>query len=233
MNNNETGKYFKLLPDPDDVSLLQIMGTDVAIQHRIINDRKKLQYIIGFLKKEGLTIVYTSGVYDMLHDGHVKYLAAAKALGDVLVVGVDDDELTRQRKPDEKNRPIDSIDVRLMNLVHNRSVNILTVRNSGEKLEQLVIDILPDIAVFSRSTKDTANFERDIHAALDDYCGEIVFLDPQSSNSTTAKIRRVAGNGSHELGLHLKEKLGSEKLITMEKIEIAIADFFTFKENGG
>ena len=233
MNNNETGKYFKLLPDQNDVSLLKIMGTEPSSEHRIINDRQKLQYIMGFLKKEGLTIVYTSGVYDMLHDGHVKYLAAAKALGHVLVVGIDDDELTRQRKPDEKNRPIDGIDVRLMNLVHNRSVNILTVRSSGEKLEQLVMDILPDIAVFSRSTKDTTNFEKDIHAALDDYCGKIVFLDPQSSNSTTAKIRRVAGNGSHELSLHLKEKLGNEEVITMQKIEEAMTDFFTFKENGG
>ncbi len=231
MNNNQKGKYFKLLPDENDVSLLKIMGTEPSIQHRIINDREKLQYIVGFLKKEGLTIVYTSGVYDMLHDGHVKYLAAAKELGDVLIVGVDDDELTRQRKPDEKNRPIDSIDVRLMNLVHNRSINILTVRSSSEKLEQLVMDILPDIAVFSRSTKDTSNFEKDIHNALDDYCGEIVFFDPQSSNSTTAKIRKVAGNGSYELALHLQRNLDFDPG-SMEKLTREIDLFFHLK-NGG
>jgi D-glycero-beta-D-manno-heptose 1-phosphate adenylyltransferase len=233
MNNNETGTYFKLGPDKKDVSILKIMGNEPSYEHRVISDRDKLKYIVGFLKKEGLTVVYTSGVYDMLHDGHVKYLAQAKALGHVLIVGIDDDELTRQRKPDEKNRPIDGIDVRLMNLVHNRSVNILTVRSSGEKLEQLVMDILPDVAVFSRSTKDNNNFENYIHNALDKYCGEVVFLDPQSSNSTTAKIRRVAGNGSHELSLFIENELENEDVITMDKVKNVLSNFLTFKENGG
>lgn len=231
MNNNDQTKYFKLRPDENDVSFLKIMGSDPSPKDRIISDRKKLKYIIGTFKKEGLRIVYTSGVYDLLHDGHVKYLAAAKALGDLLIVGVDDDELTRQRKPKEKNRPIDTLDVRLTTLVHNRSINLLTVRNNKEELEQLVMDILPDIAVFSRSTKDTEMFEQNIHNALDEYCGQIVFLDPQSSNSTTAKIRRVAGNGANEMALFLKEKLDGS--VDLNVLETCIQEYFRSEMEGG
>jgi cytidyltransferase-like protein len=209
------------------------MSNEPAQEHRVINNRKKLKWIVGVLKKEGLKIGYTSGVYDMLHDGHVEYLAAIKKLCDVLIVGVDDDELTRIRKPNEKNRPIDGIDVRLKLLVHNRSTNIVCTRSSKEHPDKLIRDILPDIAVFSYgSEKDRMVFEKRIRDALTDYVGDLVFLEPMSSNSTTSKIRRVSGNGSNELAQHLQKEFGSNVNIS-KKLEKAITVFFTFKENGG
>ena len=45
---------------------------------------------------EGLSVVFTNGVFDLLHRGHVTYLEAASALGDVLVVGVNDDASVRR-----------------------------------------------------------------------------------------------------------------------------------------
>jgi D-glycero-beta-D-manno-heptose 1-phosphate adenylyltransferase len=227
MKDNLTAKYVPTFPDPKDVKFLNIMGNDPCPEDRIIRNREKLKWVIGVLKKEGKKIVYTSGVYDLIHDGHMKYLAKAKALGDVLVVGVDDNELTRQRKPDEKNRPIDDLEVRLTTLVHNRSVNILVVRTAHEKLEQLVMDVLPDIAVFSLSTKDNDNFEGYIRSLLKDYCGEIIFFEPQSSNSTTAKIRLVAGNGAHELALHLKKDLDGK--VDSVKLEESLQSYFSQK----
>lgn len=227
---NKYPGYKPVIRDSGDVSIINIMGNDPCPNDRIINDRSKLKFVINFLKKEGKKIVYTSGVYDMLHDGHVLYLAKAKDLGDVLVVGVDDNELTRRRKPDEKNRPIDDISVRLLNLVHNRSTNILTVRTAEEPLEQLIKEITPDIAVFSRSTKDTENFEKDIKMLLSNYCGEIVFFDPQSSNSTTSKIRKVAGNGANELAIHLKLRLDGK--LDLKQIEEAVQEYFSLKEGG-
>lgn len=233
MKNNSKRKYFKLVPDKGDISILKIMSSEPAPEHRIINNRKKLKWIVGVLKKEGLKVGYTSGVYDMLHDGHVEYLAAIKKLCDVLVVGVDDDELTRIRKPNEKNRPIDGIDVRLKLLVHNRSTNIVCIRSVKEHPDRLIKDILPDIAVFSfGSEKDPIAFEKRIREGIEDYVGELVFLKPMSSNSTTAKIRKVSGNGSHELAVHLQEVFGSNQRLS-KKLEKSINDFFTFKANGG
>jgi len=222
--------YKPFIKNPDDISILNIVGTDPCWDDRVINDREKLKWILGVFKREGIRVVYTSGVYDLFHDGHAKYLAEAKKLGGVLVVGVDNDELTRQRKPDERNRPIDTLNVRLTTLVHNRSVNILTVRSPNEHPDQLIYDILPDVAVFSRSTKDTSDFENKIRTNLKDYCGEIVFLEPQSSNSTTSKIRRLATNGANELAQFLRLKLNGK--VDQAELEGLIQDFFMQKEGG-
>ncbi|HSE56987.1 MAG TPA: adenylyltransferase/cytidyltransferase family protein [Candidatus Paceibacterota bacterium] len=227
-NENVRLTYTKTTLDPNEVSILKIVGTDPSPEHRIILDRKKLIWIIGVLKKEGLRIVYTGGVFDQMHDGHVKYLAEAKLRGDILIVGVDDDDLTRQRKPDQPHRPIDPLGVRLTNLVHIRSVNILTVRTTAEPLEQLIFDLLPDVAVFSKGTKDAQ--EQEIRSQRGPYCGEIVFLEPQSGNSTTAKISKVMINGAHDLAVHLKKELDGK--VDLSLLEKSVGSYFT-KIQGG
>lgn len=56
------------------------------------------------LRSEGERVVFTNGHFDLLHVGHVRYLQAARGFGDALVVGVNDDESTTERKGD--GRPI-------------------------------------------------------------------------------------------------------------------------------
>src|SRR4030043_1036177 len=63
-----------------------------------IKARKELLRIITDLKAEGKRIVFTNGCFDLLHVGHVRYLEEAKALGDVLVVGVNSDASVRKLK---------------------------------------------------------------------------------------------------------------------------------------
>lgn len=219
--------YSKTILDENEVRLFNLIRDGSNPRDRIIRDRKKLKWVIGVLKREGLKIVYTSGVYDSLHDGHVLYLEKAKEFGDILVVGVDSDQYTRLRKPDEPNRPIDTLEVRLQVLTRIRPINILTIRDIAEHPDQLVVDILPDIAVFSRSTNDE-NFENKINVALKKYCGDVVFLDPMSTGSTTSKIRKFKINGAHELSVYLKKHLNGQ--VSPELIERHIDNFF---KNGG
>jgi D-beta-D-heptose 7-phosphate kinase/D-beta-D-heptose 1-phosphate adenosyltransferase len=63
-----------------------------------IKARTELLRIINDLKAEGKRIVFTNGCFDLLHIGHVRYLEEAKALGDVLVVGVNSDVSVRKLK---------------------------------------------------------------------------------------------------------------------------------------
>jgi cytidyltransferase-like protein len=191
-------KYTKTIPGEKETSILNIIGNGVDYNDRVILDREQLKWIIGVFKKEGKVIGYTGGTYDLIHEGHLRYLEEIKKRCDILVVGVDSDELTRQRKPDIKNRPIVGLQERLLVLSHIRSVDILTVLDVGEHQDQLIIDILPDLAVFSKSTKDIT--EQNIRKNIQDYCGEVIFLAPQATTSTTSRIRLLAMDGADGLG---------------------------------
>lgn len=63
----------------------------------------ELVTILEAERKQGKKIVTTNGVFDLLHIGHVRYLQAARALGDLLVVGINSDACTRRLKGE--NRP--------------------------------------------------------------------------------------------------------------------------------
>lgn len=76
-----------------------------------IIDLKKIQSLANQLKSEGKSIVFTNGCFDILHKGHVEYLAQAKDKGDILIVGLNSDEsVKRQGKGEE--RPINTIEAR-------------------------------------------------------------------------------------------------------------------------
>ncbi len=75
-----------------------IFSSDVMFEERLIPSLEQLAELSAHLKGIGLRIVLTSGSFDLVHLGHVKYLARAKELGDVLVVGVNSDASTRRLK---------------------------------------------------------------------------------------------------------------------------------------
>jgi rfaE bifunctional protein nucleotidyltransferase chain/domain len=80
------------------------------VNHKII-DSSVLSKVISSLKDEGKKIVFTNGCFDILHKGHVTYLALAADFGDVLVLGLNsDDSVRRQGKGD--NRPVNDFDAR-------------------------------------------------------------------------------------------------------------------------
>ena len=68
------------------------------MQDKYIPDFDDLVKIVRQLKEGGFKIALTRGVYDMFHVGHGRYLASARPHGDVLIVGVDSDELTRSMR---------------------------------------------------------------------------------------------------------------------------------------
>jgi len=65
---------------------------------KVIADRGKLLRAIKGLKKSGKKIVFTNGCYDILHVGHVRFLAAAKKLGDVLLLALNSDASVKRIK---------------------------------------------------------------------------------------------------------------------------------------
>ena len=89
-------------------------------------------------------IVFTNGCFDLLHPGHVTYLAQARSLGDLLVVGLDTDASVRSLKGD--SRPILPESARAKNLTALRSVDYVCFFSNGDP-EPLIKIVKPDVLV--------------------------------------------------------------------------------------
>jgi D-beta-D-heptose 7-phosphate kinase/D-beta-D-heptose 1-phosphate adenosyltransferase len=95
------------------------------------------------LKREGKRVVFTNGCFDVLHRGHVDLLREAKALGDALVVGVNDDESVKRLKG--KGRPLVGQDDRLEILGALEMVDrvvLFAEDTPGELIEAILPDVL-------------------------------------------------------------------------------------------
>lgn len=90
------------------------------------------------------TLVFTNGCFDLLHRGHVSYLSEARALGDVLVVGLNSDDSVRRLKG--PSRPVNSQDDRAYVLAGLEAVDWVTLFDSDTPLA-LISALLPDVLV--------------------------------------------------------------------------------------
>src|SRR3990170_1837941 len=91
---------------------------------------------------QGKTVVLTNGCFDLLHVGHVRYLQQARALGDVLIVGVNDDESVRRLKG--PHRPIVPQDDRAETLAALEAVSYVIIFTE-DTATALVTALRPDI----------------------------------------------------------------------------------------
>ena len=176
------------------VTVKNILSSGSNLKDRFIPNLKELKRVTDNLKRMGYRIVLTQGVYDMLHEGHARYLEQALSYGDILVVGVDSDELTRKRKG--PNRPVVPQAERLQMLAHLRHVGILTLREERHGLGKLIETVRPDVLITSSSTSDFGKKEIAVYKKV---CGKIITLPPQAATSTTARVRLLTISGADEL----------------------------------
>ena len=103
-----------------------------------------LQIKLPAFRELGWRIVFTNGCFDLMHAGHAQYLQAAKALGDILIVGLNSDESVRRLKGN--SRPIIDQDNRAFMLAALSSVNYVLIFEEDTPLE-LIKRVMPNILV--------------------------------------------------------------------------------------
>ncbi len=142
-----------------------------------------------FVRRErngGKTIVFTNGVFDVLHPGHVRYLRDARALGDLLIVGVNSDRSVRAlgKSPD---RPINPEGERAEVLTALASVDAVVVFDEDTP-HAIVSALLPDILVKGADWGADAIVGRDVVEARG---GKVVQIELAQGYSTTAIVERI------------------------------------------
>ncbi|MDY6993302.1 MAG: D-glycero-beta-D-manno-heptose 1-phosphate adenylyltransferase, partial [Pseudomonadota bacterium] len=136
------------------------------------------------------TVVMTNGCFDILHAGHVHYLAQARTLGDRLIVAVNDDDSVRRLKG--PTRPVNSLAQRMAVLNALEAVDWV-VPFSQDTPEQLICQILPDILV---KGGDYQVHQVAGHDCVQAHGGRVLILDWVAGCSTTALIAALQANHS-------------------------------------
>jgi len=150
-----------------------------------IKERKELFKIIKELKARRKRIVFTNGCFDLLHIGHVRYLEEAKALGDVLVVGVNSDTSVRKLKGPQ--RPILSEEERTEILSGLECVDYVTLFNEMDPLN-LITSLQPDVLVKGGDWAKEQIVGREV---VERSGGEVVILPFIGKASTSTLIETI------------------------------------------
>jgi D-glycero-beta-D-manno-heptose 1-phosphate adenylyltransferase len=178
-----------------------ILSPHVNFEDRLIGSLGEMTRTVTHLKGLGYRVVLTSGSFDLIHLGHVKYLARAKELGDVLAVGVDSDAKIRRRKGED--RPMVPEGERLEMLAYQRPVDLIFLKDDGEERWALIRAVQPDTLVL---TADHSYGEDELEA-LGEMCGQIEVIERQTSVTTSERIRQMYMNLGERLGPKLAEVL--------------------------
>jgi D-beta-D-heptose 7-phosphate kinase/D-beta-D-heptose 1-phosphate adenosyltransferase len=137
------------------------------------------------LRAAGKTLVFTNGVFDLLHVGHVRYLAEARSLGDVLLVAINSDRTGHELKGE--GRPITNEDERAEILAALRQVDYVTIFDDISP-RALITELLPDVlAKGGDYDLDEIHGREEVEAAG----GRVVSLPFIAGASTSAIIERM------------------------------------------
>jgi D-beta-D-heptose 7-phosphate kinase/D-beta-D-heptose 1-phosphate adenosyltransferase len=148
-----------------------------------ILDWNELKEVVDRVKASGKKIVFTNGCFDIIHIGHVRYLKQAKALGDMLVVGLNSDRSVSRIKP---NRPINSQDHRAEVLSSLDMVDYVTLFDEETPYE-LIKFLQPDRLVKGGDWKKEEIVGSDI--AQETY--SLPYIEGVSTSEIIEKIKRM------------------------------------------
>ena len=149
-------------------------------------DRKNIAETCAKIRSTGAKIVFTNGCFDILHVGHVRYLTAAKKLGDVLIVGLNTDASVKLLKGDA--RPVNKEKDRAEVLLGLKAVDYVVL--FGERTaENLVAQVKPDVYVKGGDYTVEQIPEAKI---VQSYGGTVRLIDFVSGYSTTMTIEKLS-----------------------------------------
>ncbi len=157
---------------------------------KLMHSLKTLTEVVKAGRKAGKRIVFTNGCFDILHPGHVTLLNKAKALGDLLIVGINSDGSIQRVKGED--RPINSLEDRVTVLSALHSVDYL-ISFDEDTAVHLVEALRPDVfvkgATYSGKTPPEA-------VLVEKYGGQVVIFPASNDGSTTRLIEKIRASES-------------------------------------
>ncbi len=149
---------------------------------------EELKKIASLAKSTGKTIVFTNGCFDIIHGGHIEFLQKAKALGDLLVVGLNSDDSVRELKGE--GRPIKSERERANIISALKYVDYITIFDDDTP-EEVIREMRPDILVKGDDYKMDEVVGREI---VEGYGARVELIPIVHGLSTTRTVEKILAN---------------------------------------
>jgi rfaE bifunctional protein nucleotidyltransferase chain/domain len=153
----------------------------------MILSREELVQRIRADRENGSRIIFANGCFDVLHVGHVRYLAGARELGDVLVVGVNSDDQVARLKG--FGRPVLPAEERAEIVAALESVSYVTVFEEPT-VEQLLLALKPDVHAKGTDYTEDSVPERDV---VRSFGGKVAIVGDPKDHSTSEILARLGG----------------------------------------
>ncbi|MBA3804435.1 MAG: adenylyltransferase/cytidyltransferase family protein [Acidobacteria bacterium] len=148
-------------------------------------DRNRLIARVAIARRAGARIVFANGCFDILHVGHVRYLEGARALGDLLVVGINADEQVRLLKGE--GRPLVPERERAETVAALRAVDFVTIFPEPN-VEAILRAIRPDIHAKGTDYTEDSVPERDV---VRSFGGRVAIVGDPKDHSTSEMISQL------------------------------------------
>lgn len=153
----------------------------------VVLDREELIARVQAAREGGARIVLANGCFDVLHVGHIRYLAGASELGDMLIVGVNSDQQVARLKG--WGRPVVSACDRAEIVASLESVSYVTIFDEPT-VERLLLSLKPDIHAKGTDYTEETVPER---AVVRSYGGRVAIVGDPKDHSTSAILTRLGG----------------------------------------
>lgn len=153
--------------------------------HKKIKTVAELRPLLEILRGAGKKIVFTNGCFDIIHTGHTRYLAQAKAYGDLLVVAVNSDASVRKIKGEK--RPINPQTDRMETLAALEMVDFVTVFDEPDPY-RIISELSPDVLVKGGDWPIEKIIGRDVVEARG---GRVINVPYVEGASTTGIIEKI------------------------------------------
>ncbi len=150
-----------------------------------IVERNRLIARVAIARRHGARVVFANGCFDLLHVGHVRYLEAARALGDLLVVGVNSDVQVRRLKGE--GRPFVPERERAEVVASLRAVDLVTIFPEPT-VEALLLAVRPDVHAKGTDYTEESVPER---AVVLSYGGRVAIVGDPKDHSSTDMLSRL------------------------------------------
>jgi D-beta-D-heptose 7-phosphate kinase/D-beta-D-heptose 1-phosphate adenosyltransferase len=160
-------------------------ASSLAPEEKIVFDWAQLDEHLAAWRRQGLRIGFTNGCFDLLHPGHVRLLAAARAVCDRLVLGLNGDASVTRLKGE--GRPVQPVEARAEVLAALEAVDLVVVFDEDTPLELIGL-VQPTVLVkggdYTREQVVGAELVESIG-------GEVILVDLVPGHSTTEMVKRT------------------------------------------